>query len=288
MKEQALIFGRARSLVGVLTESSKAATHREHNLTGVLLLSSGLDHHVGPNRIYVKLARRLAANGYLVLRFSFSGIGDSGPRKDKLPADKSMIDETQQAMDCLERMRGVKLFVLMGLCSGAGVAFQVAALDRRVRGAVLINAPLPETPGTELAYQHAYYWRRALFSLHSWKRLLRRESDYEGIWASLNLKIKKLVWPRYIEKMAYSPIISELRELLRSIRENKVQLFFINTDDVGGEHYLIEFLPKEYAVLKDCGILSSIPFSGADHLISPLAKQQQLLGLITEWMAEKY
>ncbi len=288
MKEHALLFGRDRSLIGVLTESGNASSHGENSLTGVLLLSSGLDHHVGPNRIYVKLARLLSEMGFVVLRFSFSGIGDSGPRRDKLPADKSVIDETQQAMDCLERMRGVKKFVLMGLCSGAGAAFLVAAHDQRVRGAVLINAPVPKTPGTELAPQHTYYWRRALFNLQSWKRFLYRESDYQGIWKSLNFKIKKLIWPGYIENTEYALIIRELREFLQSIRKNNVQLFFINTDEAGGEHYLHEFMPGEYTSLKNSGIICSILLKGADHVIRPLAAQSRLLELISNWMAEKF
>jgi hypothetical protein len=94
VKESAAVFGRDRSLIGVLSERGTTGLN-EDSKTGVLLLSSGLDHHVGPNRVYVKLARRLADNGMPVFRFGFSGIGDSGPRKDKLPAAESVIDETR-------------------------------------------------------------------------------------------------------------------------------------------------------------------------------------------------
>ena len=150
MKEHAVVFGRDRSLVGVMTENGTGNVSANDNITGVLLLTAGLDHHVGPNRIYVKLARRLAAMGCVVFRFGFSGTGDSGPRRDKLPASQSVIDETQLAMDYLERLMGVKWFILIGLCSGAIAAFRVAVADSRVRGAVLLNPQALSTVQTEL------------------------------------------------------------------------------------------------------------------------------------------
>ncbi len=88
MKEHALLLGKDRSLVGILTENGDADFPGKNELTGVLLLNAGLIHHIGPSRIYVKIARMLASMGFIVLRFDFSGIGDSGPRKDKLPVDR--------------------------------------------------------------------------------------------------------------------------------------------------------------------------------------------------------
>lgn len=288
VREHAILFGRDRSLVGVLTENQIADFPGQHDVTGVLLLSTGLDHHVGPNRIYVKLARQLAVMGFPVFRFSFSGIGDSGPRKDKLPATKSVVDEIQQAMDCLDHLKGIKQFIAIGLCFGAASAFRIATVDRRVKGAVLINPPVPETSQSELIRQHSYYWHGALLNLRSWKRLLLFKSAYRRILQSVGLKLMKWLWPNYVQNSEHAEIINELTKSFRSIREQKIQLLIIGSDDVGGDHYLREFMGKEYVSLKDAGLLSSKTLDGTDHTVTPLASQRCLLRIISEWTAEKF
>ena len=66
MKEYAVLLGKDRSLVGILTENGDTDISEQKDLTGVLLLNAGLIHHIGPNRIYVKMARMLASMGFVV------------------------------------------------------------------------------------------------------------------------------------------------------------------------------------------------------------------------------
>ena len=75
MTEQVLLFGTNRCLVGMLTEPEKSQVPAD--LPAFILFNAGLLHRVGPNRLHVTLARRLARRGFPVLRFDFSGIGDS-------------------------------------------------------------------------------------------------------------------------------------------------------------------------------------------------------------------
>ncbi len=138
MAERVVVFGKASRLVGIVHDPPAEVCVAE--APAVILLNAGMVHRVGPNRMYVKLARTLAAQGVLVLRFDFSGFGDSGVRQDHLPMAKSVIDETQEAMSFLSKQFGPKRFVLMGLCSGATASLKTAAIDERVVGAVLINA----------------------------------------------------------------------------------------------------------------------------------------------------
>jgi pimeloyl-ACP methyl ester carboxylesterase len=166
LREKALLFGATRSLVGVLTEPPRDVDTR--GKPGVLLLNSGLLHRVGPHRMYVQLARALAAQGFPVLRFDFSGIGDSAPRTDAVSGDDSTLEEAREAMEALTSARGVRRFVLMGLCSGADNAFQIARRDERVVGAVMIDGYAYRTFG--------FYWRfltARLTSRQTWIRQLR-------------------------------------------------------------------------------------------------------------------
>ena len=137
MKEQALSFGPDRSLIGILTDPPREA--RGGGRPAFLFLNSGVLHRVGPNRLHVKLARELAAAGFPGLRFDLSGIGDSPASGGAEGLADRFVRETQEAMDFLKAARNIDRFVLLGNCSGAGVAFLTALADERVCGAAMIN-----------------------------------------------------------------------------------------------------------------------------------------------------
>ena len=67
MREHAFLFGETKSLLGITTEPAAGAGDSSH--PAVVLLNAGLVHRIGPNRLYVNTARRLADAGFTVLRF---------------------------------------------------------------------------------------------------------------------------------------------------------------------------------------------------------------------------
>src|SRR5687768_26215 len=77
----------------------------------VVILSPGIKSRIAPHRLYIKMARRLCAQGFLVLRFDFHGLGDSGGElNDVYVADfygaiqvGRYVDDTRAAMDWLAR-----------------------------------------------------------------------------------------------------------------------------------------------------------------------------------------
>ena len=87
--EEPVLLGKSGSLAGIITDPPAHA--REASRPAVILLNAGLVHRVGPGRLYVRLSRRLAAHGFVVVRFDLSGIGDSpfstekGSRPSRLP-----------------------------------------------------------------------------------------------------------------------------------------------------------------------------------------------------------
>ena len=90
MKEEAVVFGATSSLVGVVTDPVVGARDKE-DLPAIILLNAGIAHRVAPHRLYVNMARRFADMGFTVLRFDFSGVGDSPLRQDNLPRARSSI-----------------------------------------------------------------------------------------------------------------------------------------------------------------------------------------------------
>ncbi len=133
-----------------------------------ILSNSGIVHRVGPGRLYVKIARSLAAADHLVARIDHSGIGDSDPRQDGLPYYQSAVAEIREVMNDLASNHGTPRFAVLGLCSGAEVALRAACDDDRVVGVVLINGGGQTVSGA--MNQHVLnqdwarnYWRRSFF-----------------------------------------------------------------------------------------------------------------------------
>ena len=87
-EERAVLIGAQPGMVGVETRPL-GNDGGERAAVAAILLGAGLVHRVGPNRLTVRLARRLAARGIASVRFDHRGIGDSAPRPDGKPFELS-------------------------------------------------------------------------------------------------------------------------------------------------------------------------------------------------------
>jgi pimeloyl-ACP methyl ester carboxylesterase len=162
IREQALRLGKRKSLVAILAQDSASALSAAER-PAIVILNSGIIHRVGPNRIFVRLARLLAGAGHLVVRFDLSGIGDSEPRTDGLPPLDSALADIREALDSLEVARQVRRVVLIGLCSGADHSIIYGGQDARVVGMVLIDPSVPRTRG-----YYMRHYRGRMFRWRSW------------------------------------------------------------------------------------------------------------------------
>ena len=136
MSERAITFGPTGGLVGILSEPERS-TRRD--VPAVLLWNVGINHHVGPSRVWVDLARRLVRAGFVVLRFDLSGLGDSEPRPGGSSETDRALADIRDAMDAVTRHTGVGTFAVTGFCSGVDSAHAIASLEERVVGAAFIE-----------------------------------------------------------------------------------------------------------------------------------------------------
>jgi pimeloyl-ACP methyl ester carboxylesterase len=163
--ERVISVGAEIPLGGVLT-SPKQIKAKSPVL---ILLNSGLMHHVGTCNLSVKLARAIAKTGIRSYRFDSSGIGDSGTRNFEGSPDERLVDEVREVMGELSAQEGITQFVLCGLCSGADAALDVAAVDPRVVGIVQID---PMCFRTLQWYFYHYYPR--ILDINCWFRFAMR------------------------------------------------------------------------------------------------------------------
>lgn len=278
MKESVHLFGRSKSLVGVISSPDQHAVIPSR--PAVIFLNSGLVHRAGPNRLYVQAARALAEQGLLTFRFDFNGVGDSAIRNDKSTFAESAIVETLEAMDFLQETMCVRHFVLTGICSGAVVALKTAIRDQRISALIPINIRDYRgevlTPSEHDAVSLHYYWRMK-FNPVSWKRLFTGATDYSRLTRVLTHWGKILVFWRRKEQTRSGELLSDLETVFR--RDIPVQLIYAQ-GDLGLDYFQVH-LKGELGRQQAAGKLRLDIVPGADHLFTLRRNQEALLAAIT-------
>ncbi|WP_219215371.1 hypothetical protein [Variovorax boronicumulans] len=130
--EAPVLFGSDDHLFGLLTRP-QGSTGQMGDI-GCLVLNTGVNHRIGPHRINVKAARRLAGAGMPALRFDLSGIGDSVAAQGRNGYRAQALEDMKAAMDYLSQRHGLRRFLVFGICSGAENGLALALADPRVVG----------------------------------------------------------------------------------------------------------------------------------------------------------
>ncbi len=277
IKEKILQFGPERSLVGILSEPPGTVKSAQ-NMT-IVLLNSGLLHRVGPNRLYVEMARKFAAAGYFVFRFDFSGIGDSRPRRDGVAFDTSSLQETRLAMDLLEKDLGIGRFLLAGVCSGADVSFFTAREDSRVAAVAPVDLFTHFTRGYML---HSY--RTRLLSARSWGNLLRGKSDIVQFLRKVSVDVAATTPDDSTEKTApeYSP--QTWLDGFHTLLERKIpQLLIYSNGSPAYYNFNKYFRPVLRSHLQS-GPVQVVHFSHSDHGFTLSHHRQELIDTLRRWL----
>ena len=149
-------------------------------LVGVLIVVGGPQTRVGSHRLFVKMARSLAAIGIPVMRFDHRGIGDSEGEVRRYDA---ISDDIRAACDAFQSSSGVESIVLWGLCDAASAALLYASTDERVKGLVLLNPWVRTDLTLARTYIRSHYLKR-LFSMGLWRKIGRGEFRYRDSLAA--------------------------------------------------------------------------------------------------------
>jgi pimeloyl-ACP methyl ester carboxylesterase len=278
MNEQAAVCGDLSSLVGILTRPEQPV----EGAPALLVLTAGRIHRVGPNHMYAELCRDAAAAGFFAMRFDFSGIGDSEPRKDFLPFHKSCVLEVQQAMDYLRRTANVERFVLVGLCSGANAAYFAALEDRRVVGGILINTQSFQEEGEDelLDYAAGSALTRYLFSPRAWVKVFKGTARYRGKLG----KVAKHLTASLLRKNRLSDKARAASQGLFDLAERNVELLLLYSRGDRGLEYFNLLGRREITRLEQTGRVQIEILNGTDHLFTPPEPRQELFRISLAWL----
>lgn len=274
--EQAQVFGPANSLVGILTRPSAAPASPRPT---VVILNTGIVHRVGHHRMYVDLARQLAAQGHDVLRFDFSGIGDSPSRDGICDPAAACLADLREALGFLQDTTGAKSFVLVGLCSGADIGLRFAASERRVVGLVLLDPTIPPT-----VRFYAHYIAQRMMRLRSWLTFVLGRGR---IWGDVIERMKSAIAakpPEGRSSVIDPRIRGELERVYKSLVARGTRLLIVLTGGPmqGRQSYreqLLEAFPN--VAFGDRLMLEHFP--DCDHTFTSKSDRERLNSLVLAW-----
>lgn len=115
---------------------------------GALLLHGFTGHKAEIHRMFVKLARKLAAHGIGSLRFDFRGCGDSAGEFEEMTLRTKLCD-AGVALKFLARQKRVntKRIAVIGLSLGGAVAAHLAGREKSQIKSLVLISPVAEGAG---------------------------------------------------------------------------------------------------------------------------------------------
>ena len=286
MNERPLVFGAVRSLVGIMTTPAVEFSG-DTSLPALLILNAGLVHRVGPNRLHVKVARRMAERGFVSVRFDFSGIGESLPRSDSLPYTQSTVLEVREVMDAVTELTGIRSFCLMGLSSGALVSLETALTEPRVIGAAIVNphgfADSAEWGAHVETLSEGNIYARNLLTPHSWVRLLTGKTNYR--------RLAETLWYRVVRRKTkvenISSVVHEMQPKLSAFLGLKIRILLlfsekdrsiVNFDEILGDRWQRNL----------CGNVEMVIVPEANHTFAGPVHLEQAINTIDDWMTKGF
>ena len=276
MKEHVCQFGPGESLTGIMTlpDAEKAI----ENAPIAVILNAGIVHRVGPFRLHVDLARKLAELGFATLRMDLSGLGDSQARTGLIDSNQSRaVLDVSDALDYLSTNTGSDQFVVLGLCSGAFNAHQIAVRDPRIVGSVFLDGIVFRTVG----FYVRWYFSR-LFNLRYWRNFLKRKfhksSEVEES-AGATLAEEEF----FGENLNRNSVISDLKSMLN----RGVRMLFLYTDgydDICGRSQFREM----YGLQPSDGQLQVEYYPKSEHTFRLIENRKAACQRVTSWFESQF
>jgi len=289
MNEQIAQFGENNLLYGIVSLPDDASSGKKN--PALIILNSGLLPRFGPNRLYVEMARAVAAVGNFVLRFDFSGVGESPAYQTELSYEARAKQEIQQALSYLEMKYGVQNFLLTGICSGADASFLAALQDKRIVGIVPIDF---YSVSSKSYLIHSY--KRRIFSPKSWLNFISGNSDLLNILKRVvnNITVFKTMSATKEKEVIEDSVetntmnnMGNIREGYKKLFERKLQVYLIFSAGSPAYFNYNKQLKHIMAELNPGHILQMDFLETADHGFTFIYHQKLLVKKIQQWV-EKF
>lgn len=281
LRERVVRFGPADGLAGILTTNRDAQGELPH----VVIVNAGIIHRVGPNRLYVDLARTMAMHGYPVLRFDLAGLGDSDVMTGGASLAESALQDVSAAFDHLGATRGATSFVIVGLCSGANYAVMTAFSEPRVIGALLVDPTVARTGRSAMI--HIGRRLRNLSTLRS-LLTLRHPVFRRSLGGMRSVAVAQAAagqsGQRAERDVQPATSNSTIRAAMQQLIDRGVHLMMVFT---GGVNHVYNYEGQLYDLLPGLSFrnqLKLLYMPETDHTVSDVTGRQKLLTETGKWL----
>jgi len=271
-----------------------------------ICLNTGLNDMAGWHGIQVKTARYLATNGYNVLRFDDSGIGDS----DGLIEEESIVNifsdiesgmfvqNAVAAVDYVKKSSPDDKIVYLGFCGGGLTAIHAAAYDKRVFGIIDIGGPITLSSNEYLQKVDPWVvkknfdnYRSKIFKLRPWINFFSNKGDYKTIFKSLIYYLKHKIKGEYGETIKADIQVKTLNlnnkffeSFIKFSSSKRPVLFFYAEIDSATWEFKKYFLNiYKQSNFWDDKFHTYIEAEKANHILSSLESQEKLRREIMSW-----
>ena len=287
VEETTCRFGADGQLFGMLARAS-----RDPSQPAILMFNGGPVHHVGPNRLYVTLARSLAAMGFACLRFDLEGLGDSvlrTPGRENHPYPDHATADAQAAIEFL-RAQGYRRFIALGLCSGAHAAFHAGLqFPGDVEDLILINPwafywkeGMSLDVGAKIADAKAY--KKSMRDPSRWLKLLRGDVNLRRL-LDVAIHQPKLLARTYYgvlcERLAPSRAPALARDLRRLLESERKVTVLMAENEPAAEMIMAEAKFTATRGLRE-GRLRFETIEGGDHTFTQARTRKALVARVRE------
>lgn len=173
----------------------------------VIIVVGGPQFRVGSHRQFVLLARYLAGQGVLVLRFDYTGMGYSEGQPKKF---YEIDHDIHTAIDFVtRRFPQVKNTHLWGLCDAASAIAFTAYTDSRIDG-IIISNPWVRSDASHSEVILKTYYRDRIFSWDVWRELLVSPSKIFNAVVSLSGVCTKVLTNIFHPKSSKKKSVNEI------------------------------------------------------------------------------
>jgi len=288
LQEEALFFGAKAPIFGILTQPANGQVLQDK---AILFVNEGAHHGVGPQRLWVQLARRWASQGHMVLRFDITGIGDSPVRQgqpDLTTYGPMAVDDVRVAVDFLRLKSGARTLTALGLCSGSYHIYMAAVLGVRIDQLIPINQPVfqweegmsPDESDLHAAVvAHTERQAQATKDPRKWLGILTGEIPLQRVWDFGKRRLMLAAERKWqaLETRTGLKLPSQLTLRLRKLARRGVKVHLIYGPGEMGYDTLMAEAAKEVDRLQAKGQLSLVLLPEGNHVFSDSGPMQQLI-----------
>ncbi len=288
MNEKPIVLeGVASPLIGMLHPASGKQE------TGVLMMvAGGPQYRIGGHRQLVLWARKFSSQGFPVMRFDFSGMGDSYGEYVEFEDTEADI---RVALDrFFAETPTLKQVVLWGECNASSSSLLFAHKDSRVKGIVMINPWVRTEQGQAKAVVKHYYLDR-LKQRSFWVKVFSLKFDFIGSMKSA-LKMISLARgqstsslqaskkPAKIDVNRSKPLPDRMLDGLSRFK-GQIMLVMSGRDMISKEFDdLLQAVPAWQEHLAACAMVRH-DLQYADHTFSTSAWREQVAEWGIDWLS---